>query len=256
MKKQMFVMMVAIALVALFSTAASAGIADTARGDEISVARILDGVVTKGGGINLDSVAQTLKQDIVELGFDFYQTSGDGYNYYFTLPVIDGQYKGEFTGIVPGNYEVNVYAFDDNSNVIFDGHTSVSVSAGKTSVLEVWLELADLYNYQFAIDGLPGEYWDWGPLNVTVDNGGEYTAYYLGLDAQGRPIFSALLPFDFERGYITVQNTDGKWYSALLQFDFYAMYYGGGEPVYQPFINMADLGSVEVTIRFACDKPE
>lgn len=260
MKKQELLLLVGVIFLAGLLGCPSAPVVPTpVPGDEVD--STMAEVVVSGRLYDPEAKATTheigdmLKQHVVQLNFFFCQGEGESYQEkFFLIPVEDGAYAGKFV-VNPGSYQIVVSASDANGRIIFYDNFSQEIVAGKNR-LEVSLAIKEKYTFLFVVEGLPGEYEEYGTGEITTKDGLIFWASYgpeniNGDDAPAIMAFRAYLPMNFDgvesQAVLVVKDKNGDSYVTELGFSIFEAIDG---TLVVPYVFPDWLGQVEVGILF------
>lgn len=210
-------------------------------------------------------IGDLLKRQITSLNFFFYPVTGGECQSFF-VPVVNGSFYAEML-VYPGQYNVYVEAVDCFYQALFTDYVEMKVGQGDNK-LKVVLEMNRYYHYRFIIDGLPGEYNDFGQAIVTTNDGSRYYVSYsmqylgggMGKSATkggGNPeqtptrFFDAYLPVSFDgvknQAFMAITDRNGKQYATDLTFNLPQAIEG---VMILPYTYPSWLGDVTVDISF------
>ncbi|MDO8669351.1 MAG: hypothetical protein Q7K65_03595 [Candidatus Buchananbacteria bacterium] len=229
-----------------------------------------------GTAINWNSIVDHLKPQITTMQFSFWPAnvpvpiptedstnkggdSGGGGGgggmggQDFVIDVVDGVFQGSFL-IRPGAYDVYVSAYGQDGILYFYANSYIEVGLGMSSTLQVVFQLTNYLQFRFVVDGLPGEYGDFGQASIIDGDNDYYADYYRWYDWYGNSsiVFSAYLPIDFsgslDESAVIAQDANDKYYASGLAFSVFDV--TGDGPMHIPYAPVNWLGEIDVDIDF------
>ena len=186
--------------------------------------------------------------------FDFFPESGNRIS--FSVAIQDnGQYEGSFL-LPAGKYYMFTTILDWESNVLFYNNSHVQVVKGQESKMSIIFELYPIARFNFQINGLPGDYPEYGQATIITNAGqvftGNYYRNYKGKGAGDEIIFEFWLPFDFDGAdgaYLMLTDVNGEAQATELGIGFNIFLAVDGYFTID-YVEATNLGSVDVTIGF------
>ena len=188
------------------------------------------------------------------LVFDFYPESGNEIS--FSVAIQDnGQYEGSFL-LPAGKYYMFTTILDWKSDTLFYNNSHVQVAKGQETKMSIIFELYPIARFNFQINGLPGDYPEYGQATIITNAGqvfaGNYYQNYKGKSVGNEIIFEFGLPFDFDGAdgaYLMLTDVNGEAQATELGvgFNIFSAAYGYFTIDY---VEATELGSVDVSIGF------
>ena len=175
-------------------------------------------------------IGEALKMEIDYFNLAFYARTDPGvsyggyavfYTYFFSIPIVDGEYDAALNGIITGEYRVSVQAFDDNKILLFRGESFIEVEEGAETNLVVDLAINEYYWFMLQVPELPGVFDPSGDTSIEIFYQGEsYWGY--GQFDDGDMVFHMYLPTEFDgEAILIVYDENGDLVSTYLNFSIF-----------------------------------
>jgi len=199
-------------------------------------------------------IGDMLKRQIVQLNFNFYhETALDG-SLYYVVPVEQGSFYAQLP-IRTGNWCVWVEAIDINGQCLFYDSTTLTVAAGD-NLLEVSFAIVNSFLFKFTVEGLPGEYDDYGQAEISTNSGDIFYVQYSVDRVEGQEplmVFYAYLPTGFDgqqqQAILKIQDRNKKAYYSEIGFNIFQATEGMMSIPYQFPSWMGDV-NVDITFEY------
>jgi len=199
-----------------------------------------------GGAVNITEIC---KDAVATIDVAFHFGNETKPKYRFPVPVVNRQYDAVFENIEAGSYTVNVCAMDKLSRPLFNGQAPLTVLAGQVNAVAVAMKLVGLFQYDFAISGMPIDLQSNQPNMIYVEDASG-NLYYCSWRFEGeQTVIYAWLPLDFTGGvvHIIIGQTD---YPCVIGLDIQSALTG---VVTLPYVEPVNLGDVDMDLVFPGD---